>query len=1305
MKQKHNIGPSRAMNYICNLCNQTFTTRHALKRHQKRLHRSSISFNSCDSQFVNETEVKQNQKVHRVTADNETARSCEEDDYRLVESTRKNYLKVLSFTPKALILDPVTFLDQYFERISSLVQTDLETQSSIKFQLSLCVKLFKPTKEIEIDTCFISKMQTLYSDGLTPAIYTDLKHQILKKFENFCQHGSGWTVKKILNLGLNFAKHTPIKVGTFIPTPRKFANNHFLLNIKTLKSNNCFELCIKAAQHYLTISKHRNRPGVYKTLSGPDMSQVETPVKLKDIEKIEDENKLSINVFAIDKDVYPLRISHKDYYPIDLLLLEEDGKFHYCLITNFQAFMRRQTKKKNQFYCRKCLCGSYGQDSFENHKMICAEKPCRIKMKSNTQMFWKNFSATMRVPFIIYADMEAITPKVNEPQNKASTRKIEKQIPCGIFAICLNGEGKVCKTFFSRNENCINQFLDTMRLWAKDIYKSKRKFPIYRKNYGDEKLLEQATHCSICGEVLESDRVIDHNHLNGEFRGIAHKNCNSSCRTTNFTPIVFHNGSKYDFKQILRYYQRGEEDEKLDCIANNSEEFISFSISIPTGTFQNKNNERKTTFERLRFIDSYRFQAKSLSSLIETMKADSLPFPSFNHIFAYLTKEQENLILQKGVYPYSYVDSFTKFSETKLPDIWINTLTNERISESDYQHAKDVWHALQIHNLGEYHDIYLRVDVTTLADVFENFRKLCFHHFNLDPAHFLTAPHFAWNAMLKTTKVKLDILAEKDHLDIVRRGIRGGMCGVYHSRYFQANNPRCENYEDTKPTTWLILLDANNLYGGVMCENLPSGNFSDVKISIEDVLATSDSSPHGYFVVLDLEYPSELHDQHNDYPLAPDHMEITKEMLSMWQSETSCDSGRTMKLLQTFHGKQFYVCHYRILKFYVRHGLVISKVHRIIKFEQSPWMKTYIDINTSIRRTAKTDCLKDLGKLLNNSVFGKSMEDLMNRQNIKLFTDEDQCQKYISKPNFKSFKIFHPDLCAVLMSKTIVTWNKPTYIGASVLDLSKLVMYRFLYETIKPKYGDQAKLLYSDTDSLLLAIETEDLYKDFESMQEVFDFSDYPKDHPLYSDSNKRKVLKMKDEMNGVVIDEYVGLKAKMYSISASNKIKKCAKGVTKTIQKTLHHELYKEVLRENLTVKEKMRTLRSHNLELFVEECDKIVLSSVDNKRYMTEGHETLAFGHYKASSTNFISKSTITKEDPSLLLNARDFIVTKHSCERLGHEQDEGDADSELFSDDDVDPGFISSEESESELVYIPPKRTRPNNPLIIYEALEKS
>ena len=316
-----------------------------------------------------------------------------------------------------------------------------------------------------------------------------------------------------------------------------------------------------------------------------------------------------------------------------------------------------------------------------------------------------------------------------------------------------------------------------------------------------------------------------------------------------------------------------------------------------------------------------------------------------------------------------------------------------------------------------------------------------------------------------------------------------------------------------------------------MRESLPFGNFSDTNVSLETILATPDDAEFGFFVVVDLEYPEELHNQHNDYPLAPEHLNVTTEMLSPSQAREKCESGETFKLLQTFNTKEYYVCHYRILKFYATHGLIVSKVHRIIKFRQSKWMKSYIDINTEIRRKAKTDCLKDLGKLLNNSVFGKSMEDLTNRQNIKLFTKDYQCGKLISKPNFKSFTIFHPDLCALIMGKSIVTWNKPTYIGATVLDLSKLVMYKFLYETIKPTYGDKAKLLYSDTDSLLLAIETEDLYSDFQKIRDEFDFSDYPNDHPLHCTKNKKVVLNMKDELNGAIISEYVGLRAKMYSI------------------------------------------------------------------------------------------------------------------------------------------------------------------------------
>ena len=425
------------------------------------------------------------------------------------------------------------------------------------------------------------------------------------------------------------------------------------------------------------------------------------------------------------------------------------------------------------------------------------------------------------------------------------------------------------------------------------------------------------------------------------------------------------------------------------------------------------------------------------------------------------------------------------------PPIWIDTLSNEPISDQDYQHDKKVWQCLGIKNLknlGEYHDIYFQVDVYTLADVFENFRQLAYSNFGLDPAHFLTAPHFAWEAMLKTTKVELDLLSEKDHLDNARRGIRGGICGVFHSRFFEANNPQCENYNATEPKTWMMLLDTNNLYGGVMRESLPIGNFSKTTDSLASVLATADDAVFEFFVVVDLENPKELHNQQNDYPLAPEHLKITKEVLSPSQAREKCESGETFKLLQTFNTKEYYVCHYRILKFYVSHVLQGVKVHKNIKFRQSKWMKCYIDINTEIRRKAKTDCLKDLGNLLNNSIFRKSMEDSTNRQNIKLFTDDTHCETFISKPNFKSSKNFQPNLCALIMGKSIVTWNKPTYIGATVLDLSKLVMNKFLYQTIKPTNGDKAKLLYSDTDSLFLAIETENLYEDFQKSRTSLTF-------------------------------------------------------------------------------------------------------------------------------------------------------------------------------------------------------------------------
>ena len=268
---------------------------------------------------------------------------------------------------------------------------------------------------------------------------------------------------------------------------------------------------------------------------------------------------------------------------------------------------------------------------------------------------------------------------------------------------------------------------------------------------------------------------------------------------------------------------------------------------------------------------------------------------------------------------------------------------------------------------------------------------------------------------------------------------------------------------------------------------------------------------------VDLEYPKSLHDLHNDYPLAPEHIRINK----------------VDKLIPNLGDKKNYVIHYENLKQYLSLGLKLTQIHRGIKFEESPWLKKYIALNTNLKTKAKNDFEKDFFKLMNNSEFGKTMENIRNRVDIKLVSDKKRAEKLSAKPNFDHCNIFCEDVVAIHMKKTKVVFNKPVYLGMCILDLSKTLMYDFHYNYVKQKYGDIAKLLFTDTDSLMYEIQTEDFYKDIsEDVKHRFDTSDYPPNHSSGIPSGfKKKVLGMfKDEAVGKVIDEFVGLMAKLYS-------------------------------------------------------------------------------------------------------------------------------------------------------------------------------
>ena len=286
-----------------------------------------------------------------------------------------------------------------------------------------------------------------------------------------------------------------------------------------------------------------------------------------------------------------------------------------------------------------------------------------------------------------------------------------------------------------------------------------------------------------------------------------------------------------------------------------------------------------------------------------------------------------------------------------------------------------------------------------LTDVFENFREICLENYKLDPAWYLTAPGLSWDAMLKVSKIKLELLTDPDMLMMFEKGTRGGV-SMISNRYSKANNKYMENFDNSEPSKYITYLDANNLYGWAMSEKMPYKDFKWVEENdVEKMLSDGDL---GYVLEVDLEYPSELHDLHNDYPLAPESVKINK----------------VNKLTPNLNNKTKYVLHHRNLKLYLSLGMKLTKIHRVIEFKQSKWLAPYITLNTNLRTEAKNNFEKDFFKLMNNSVFGKTMENIRNRKDIHLVTSEKKALKLIAKPNFKHRTIFTENLVAVHMGKT-----------------------------------------------------------------------------------------------------------------------------------------------------------------------------------------------------------------------------------------------------------------------------------------------
>ena len=1135
-----------------------------------------------------------------------------------------NLLVDYDFKPKGRQVDIELFFQLKCKSIEKKLEKELRRHGGIKFQVSINVLLGK----YKIDTEEYFEIRPWFQNCVTQILTFHsikgkvdyAKNVVLALFDAFIQMGSGWFLKEIIMLRLGVFKCNPFGGCSSVNLPISF--RRCILNI-LCKDNRCFVYSVLAAlRKCKNPSRYSNYVSFVPTLN---LKGISFPTRLNEIPKFEKNNGFTINVFGLFREKaddplsrfvpFPMYIStnfDKSCHRKHINLLLHDS--HFMLIRNLNAFITPFFWKKTRYFCTKCLVSFTSKISYELHeKADCTDKvytgQSYILPLKGTKGRFKNISRQIKNHFVIYADFESYNEVLNKQKGRATLLKTKHNLNA-VGAILLSKYSEYSRPPF------IYLGVNVMERFVRYLYQYRAEISFIFDNFrqplslrsSDIRQLAQQKKCYLCGISFKNPdvrKVIDHAHLGREGKG---RDVNYACNTCNLLyscvkfssfqiPIVMHNAMNYDMhfivQDIFKFVKTS-----ISVLPRSSEKFLTLS------------------FDNFSFIDSFQFLPNSLSNLadllvknnIDDLKETQKYFPS---------KKLLPYVIRKGVMCYDYIDSWLKLDERELPpkEAFFNSLTNEGISEKDYKHALEMFKILSCRTIGDYLRQYLKIDILLLADVFESFREKSLDYYGLDPVKYLTAPALSYDAMLKFTNVHFDLITEIDMYNFFEKGIRGGMTNVVR---------RYARVEDTREH--IVYYDCNNLYGYAMIQPLPMKDFAWLDQSYYsgfDVREIRDDNEIGYILEVTLNYPKHLHDLHDMFPLAPeklsvDYSQLSPYAISVLKKYDMPYVKSSMKLISTLSQKKCYILHYRNLKLYLQLGLQVEKIHRILTFRQSPWMKPYIDFNNKKRKEALSTFDEEFFKLMNNSTFGKCMENVKRRVKMELTSDKRRCEYLIRKPTFQSAHIFNTDFVGVEYRKPQLLLDKPIYLGFVILDLSKLHMFDFHYNVMLKNFGLRSlQLIYTDTDSLIYKIIHDDFYKILKSLLQYFDFSNLDKSHFLFNNENLKVLGKFKDETGGVEIKEFVALRPKMYSmLFESGKVMKRVKGIKKScVDKFLHSE-FKDVLMNCLRSFATYNVIRSFKQKVYTVEEQKLALTPFEDKRWLcSNGIDSFAYGHYKIS------------------------------------------------------------------------------------------
>ena len=992
---------------------------------------------------------------------------------------------------------------------------------------------------------------------------------------------SGWRFDKINSMTIYFYKTTEMNGSNYIKIPLR---SNAILNVEN-NDKYCFLWSILAWLHPCN-NNHPNRVSNYRqyfnelNIQGFDFTN---GFRCSDVHKFNELNNLSVNIIELNyyqdqnqwkHKLIPTEISKNNSDKvIDLAIY----KNHYVLIKKLDVFLGDHNKK---FISRRCSSSYTSENLLMKHKEKCGDDNITvIKTSNETHLHWKKHFHKNQLYFRIYADFEADNEKDNSNIGNKTTN-IYKQNPV------LNGYHIVSELEDVLKSDYYKSPLgyDNVDWFVDEVIKLENKIAFYFKNTKkditmtdeDEEDYRNDNICRFCEKEILYGKVRDHCHLTGNYRGPAHSECNNNVtqEQSSFIPFAFHNFSNYDCHMFFKKLVVKKTDKiDFDIIPKTNEEYIS------------------VTYGCIRFIDSYRFLSSGLDSLVKNLDEDDFKIlkKEFTEKWLYLNK--------KLAYPYEYFNSINDYKKPvhNLENKgFFSKLKNKCPDDKEIDRTREIIRKFNIKNGKELTELYLKSDVILLADVFEKFIKISVEEYGINPLYCVSLPGYTWQCGLKYTGINLQTLQDKDMILLLENNIRGGISSVMGDRYTKSD-------ENKK----ILNVDANNLYGHSMSEPLPYDEIKfDNNVNLEEILNTSDDSDIGYFVEVDLTYPNNIKRKTKNFPITPVNKKINPDKFNDYIKEIKPDTYiQTKKLICDFSDKKNYLVHYRMLKFYIRHGMIVDKVHHIISFRQSRWLEKYISFNTQKRNQAVNDLEKDFYKLLNNAFYGKTMENVRNRLKIKFIKKDDHREiiKQQSKLTFNGIQKSYENCDSYTFKQNEVLMDKPIYLGFSVLELSKLLMYETYYDKLQPYFGHESiQLHYMDTDSLVLSVNSKDIIKDFKNLEDIFDFSNLEQNHELFSNRNKRVIGKFKIETpKNIWIDEFVCLRSKMYAFKCGNDSKNKLKGVSKSQSKNIKFEEYKKCL----------------DGEEYQQECNNYIIRSINHEMVLQEVKKKL---HYLFSMIN---------------------------------------------------------------------------------------